>query len=156
MFCRGQPNSRESCIVLQSGPTRSLVAKFLQHSVIAWSTQILCCRVRMLRTRIRMDMRELLMSDVVVPKAHQSNSSYVSSADLPSESLHKILHGRQLHEEPRKLSKLGGGRLPGYGRLLRTLRYQHCTVCRKSGTGRGGWGLVQFEVKPRWHLDMDP
>jgi len=31
---RGQSNSGESCILLQSGPTCSLVAKFLQHSVV--------------------------------------------------------------------------------------------------------------------------
>ena len=32
-----------------------------------------------------------LMPDVVAPKAHQNNRSYVSSADLPSDSLRKIL-----------------------------------------------------------------
>ena len=63
---RGQPDSRETCIVLQSGPTCSLIVKFLQRSVVAWSTQILCCRER-------------------------NNCSYVSSAYLPSDSLHKIL-----------------------------------------------------------------
>ena len=51
---RGQPDSGESCIVLQSGPTCSLVAKFLQHSVVACSTRISCCRGRTLQTRPRM------------------------------------------------------------------------------------------------------
>ena len=37
---QSQPDSGENCIVLQSWPTRSLVAKFLQCSVVAWSTQI--------------------------------------------------------------------------------------------------------------------
>ena len=36
---RSQPDSRESCIMLQSGQIRSLVAKFLQHSVVTCSTQ---------------------------------------------------------------------------------------------------------------------
>ena len=35
----GQSDSGESCIVLQSGPTCSLVAKFPQHSIVACSTQ---------------------------------------------------------------------------------------------------------------------
>ena len=50
---RGQPNSGESCITLQSGLTRSLDAKFPQRSVIACNTQISCCRGRMLRIRSR-------------------------------------------------------------------------------------------------------
>ena len=79
--------------MLQRGPTRSLVAKFLQHSVVACSIQILCCRVRMLRTRPRTGVCKPLMPDVVAPKAHQNNRSYmyVSSADLPLDSLHKNL-----------------------------------------------------------------
>ena len=40
---QGQPDSGESCIVLQTGPTHSLIAKFLQRSVIAYSMQISCC-----------------------------------------------------------------------------------------------------------------
>ena len=48
----GQPDSGESCIMLQSGPIHSLlVAKFSQHSVIAYSMQISCCRERTLRMR---------------------------------------------------------------------------------------------------------
>ena len=41
---RGQPDSGESCVVLQSGLTRSLVVKFPQRSVVvACSTRISCC-----------------------------------------------------------------------------------------------------------------
>ena len=36
-------------------------------------------------------MCEPLMPDVVASKVHQNNRSYVSSEDLPSDSLHKIL-----------------------------------------------------------------
>ena len=86
---RGQPDSGESCIVLQRGPTCSLVAKFPKRSVVACSTWILCCRGRTLRTRPRTAVCEPLMPDVVSPKAHQNNRSYVSSADLPSDSLRK-------------------------------------------------------------------
>ena len=55
VLCWGQPDSRESCIVLQSGPTHSLVAKFPHCLVIACSTEILCCRGRTLQTRPWMD-----------------------------------------------------------------------------------------------------
>ena len=68
MICRGHLDNGESCIVLQSGPTRSLVARFPQCSVIACSTQILCCRRRTLRTRPRTGVCEPLMPDVVAPK----------------------------------------------------------------------------------------
>ena len=88
---RGQPDSRESCIMLQSGPTCSLVAKFSQRSVIACSMQISCHRGRTLRTRLQTDVCEPLMPDVVASKVHQNNRSYVSSADLPSDSLCKNL-----------------------------------------------------------------
>ena len=91
MLPRGQPDSRETCIVLQSGPTRSLVAKFFQRSIVACSMQISFCRGRTLRTRLRTDVYEPLITDVVAPKAHQNNHSYVSSADLPLDSLCKIL-----------------------------------------------------------------
>ena len=37
---QGQPDSGEGCIVLQSEPTRSLVARFPQRSVVACSTRI--------------------------------------------------------------------------------------------------------------------
>ena len=82
---RGQPDSRESCTVLHSRPTRSLIAKFPQHSVVACSTRVSCCKGGMLQTRPRTGVCEL---DVVAPKAHQS---YVNSADLPSDSLRKNL-----------------------------------------------------------------
>ena len=39
----------------------------------------------------RTGVREPLTPDVVVPKAHQNNRSYVSSVDIPSDSLLKNL-----------------------------------------------------------------
>ena len=73
-----------------------------------------------------MGVRELLMPNVVLPKVHQNDCSYVSSADVPLDSLHKNLAWWAVTRRTlknHKLSKLGGERLPGYGRLLRTIQY---------------------------------
>ena len=51
---------------------------------------------------------EMEMLDVLASKAHQNNRSYVSSADLPSDSLRKNLAWRTS-----KNHKIGGGRLLG-------------------------------------------
>ena len=91
VISRGEPDNGENCIVLQSGPTRSLIAKFLQHSVVTCSTRILCCKGRRLRMRPRAGVCEPLTPDVVLPKVHQNNCSYVSSADLLSDSLRENL-----------------------------------------------------------------
>ena len=104
----GQPDNGESCIVLQSGPTRSLVAKFSHRSVIACSTRILCCRSQ--------ERGHGRMPDIVVPKAHPNNRRYVSSADLPLDSLCKNLVWWAVTRRTSKitkLSKLGGGCLSG-------------------------------------------
>ena len=69
-----------------------------------------------LRTRPRVGVCEPLMPDVVASKAHQNNRNYVSSADLPSDSLRKDLAGWVV---TRRTSK----RLLWYGRLLGTMRY---------------------------------
>ena len=54
MLRRSQPDSGESCIVVQSRPARSLVAKFRSVQVVACSTRISCCREgRSVRTRTR-------------------------------------------------------------------------------------------------------
>ena len=89
----GQPDSGESCVVLQSGPTCSLIVKFSQRSPIACSMQFSCFRERTLWTRPWMGVCKPLMADVVVSKVHQNNHSQMSSADLPvpSDSLCKNL-----------------------------------------------------------------
>ena len=46
VFRQGQPDSGEGCIMLQSGPTHSLIAKFLQRSVVGCSTRISCWKKR--------------------------------------------------------------------------------------------------------------
>ena len=116
----GQPDSGESCVVLQSWPTRSLVAKFPHRSVIASSMQISCCRERTLWTRPWISVCEFLMPNVVVPEVHQNNHSYVSSVDLPLDSLRKNLAWWAVTQRALKNHKtqnLGGGRLLG------TIRY---------------------------------
>ena len=62
---QSQPDSVESCIMLQNRPTRGLIAKFLQHSVFACSMRISCCRGRTLQTMPRTGMCKPLMPDVV-------------------------------------------------------------------------------------------
>ena len=61
---------------------------------------------------------EPLMPDVMVPKAHRNNRSYVSSADLPSDSLHKNLAWWTVVQRTLKNHKLdcqnwGVGTCPG-------------------------------------------
>ena len=58
---------------------------------------------------------EYLMPDVVPPKVHQKNCSYVSSADLPLVHYARIQHGGRLHGEPQKTTKWGLG---GYEHLI--------------------------------------
>ena len=91
---------------LQSWPTCSLVAMFPQCSVITCSTQISCCRERTLRTRSQSGVCEPLMPDVVVSKVHQNNHSYVSSTDLPSDSLRKNLAWWAVTQRISKTTKL--------------------------------------------------
>ena len=113
---QGQPDSGESCIMLQSWPTHSLIAKFPQHSVVACSTQISCCRERTLWTRPWMGVCEPLLWH---PKR---NSSYVSSANLPSDSICKNLAWWAVTRRTSKNHKTGGWRLLGYGHFLGTIR----------------------------------
>ena len=67
--------------------------------------------------------------DVVVPKEHQNNCSYVSSADLPSDSVCKdlawwvVTWRTSKKKRKKKLSKLGVGHLCGYGSLPGTIQY---------------------------------
>ena len=103
--CQGVPNQLASFLhsyFIEASPTVEkagscykvdwLIAMLpsLQWSVIACSTRISCCRGRTPRTRPRMGVCEPLMPDVMATKAHQNNCNYVSSADLPSDSLCRI------------------------------------------------------------------
>ena len=79
--------------------------------------------------RLRMVVGETLLPDVMAPEVHQNERSYIhvqlymSSADLISFHYARILHGGQLHGRPQKnhkTVKIGGGRLPGTIRCVRT------------------------------------
>ena len=85
---RGQPDSGESCIVLQNWPTRSLVAKFPQRPVITCSMQISCYRERTLWTRLKTGVCEPLMPDVV---ASNVQSQLCELSGPSSDSIRKNL-----------------------------------------------------------------
>ena len=103
--CQGVPNQLASslrlCFVEASLTVEKAVSCYkadrlvaslpsLQCSVVACSMQILCCRGRTLRMGPRTSVCEPLIPNIVAPKAHQNNHSYLSSADLPSDSLQKF------------------------------------------------------------------
>ena len=119
--CPGQQDSGESCIMLQSGPT---CCQFPQSSVFTCSKRLLCCRGRTLQMRPWTGVCKTLMPDVVVPKAHQNNRSYVRSADLPLDS-HKFSRVGRYTENLEILwnCQNGGGCLRGYGSLPGTIRW---------------------------------
>ena len=78
-----------------------------------------------------MGVRKPLMPDVVAPKAHQNNRSYVSSADLPSDSLRKILACRavtQRTSKNHKTVKIGGWVLARVWALARAMWYSSMVV----------------------------
>ena len=119
---RGQPDSGESCIVLHRGRTCSLVSKFPQRSVATCSTRILYCKGRTLQTKPRMGVCKPLMPDVVAPKVHQNNRSYVSSVDLPLDSLRENLAGWAVTQRTlknHKTVKIGGWALARVWALAR-------------------------------------
>ena len=97
---QGQPNGGEGCIVLESGPTRTLVAKLPQCLLLevcefraaseehckrgyGWVGAKLCYRMLRRPKRIRM-----------------ITAMYVSSADLLSVHYAKIMNGARLHRGP--------------------------------------------------------
>ena len=108
---RGQPDSGESFIVLQSGPTRSLVAKFPQHSVVACRTRISCCSLRCERVHGRVCANLwCLMS--WRPKCIRTKAAMWAQRTYIKIYYVRIKHGGQLPREPwktTKLSKLGVG-----------------------------------------------
>ena len=110
-----------SCIVLQSWPTRSLVAKFPQHSVVTCSTQILCSAGK---ERCERGHGWVCTNLWCLMSWHpKRNSSYVSSADLPSDSIHKNLAWwavtRRTSTKPQNCQNWGVGACLGqYGRYI--------------------------------------
>ena len=119
LHCRfARASSRPARIVLESGPTRSLVAKFPHATLAAWSMRISYCKRGTLRRRLRTGVCETLLPDIVAPEAHQNMiAAIVRELSGPTfRSLYaRILHGGQLYtEDLKQLSKLGGIRLRGW------------------------------------------
>ena len=116
---QGQPDSRESCIVLQSGPTRSHVAKFSQRSVVACSVRISCCRGRTLQTRPRTSVCEPLMPDVMLPKCIRTIAQLceVSGPTLGFTTQEFSIMGGYMEnpEKPQNCQKWGVGACTGMG-----------------------------------------
>ena len=99
---------------------------------VGW-LQILCCRKRMLQTRPWTGVCELLIPEVEAPKAHQNNSSYVSSADQPSDLLCKIFAWwaviRRTSKNPQNCQNWGEGACPGQYMVCVSMcsnRYVYC------------------------------
>ena len=87
--CQDQPDSGESCTVLESGPICSLVVKLPFVTCIMWNS---CCKLRKLWTRLHSGVCKTLMPDVMVPEAHQHYRSYVRELRGSAlDSLHKNL-----------------------------------------------------------------
>ena len=112
-------------VMLQSGPTRSLVAKFLQHSVVTCSTQISCCRGKMLQTRPQTDVCEPLMPRCVVQSASELLQLSGPTFGFTTREISMVGGYTENPKKNTKWSKLGGGgrRLHRYGRLLGTIQY---------------------------------
>ena len=87
VLCRAQTDSGEGCIVLQK-PDR-LVASLL--SFRTFSRRLQYANFVLQGKNAGRGVCKHLMPDVAAPKAHQNNRSYVSSANLPSDSLCKNL-----------------------------------------------------------------
>ena len=100
---------------------------------VTCSRRILCCKREILQTRLQMVACETLLPDVVAPKAHQNDRSYVRElSGLNLAHYARILHGGWLHRGPpkkkHKTVKLGGGCLCGDGCLPGTIRYANLSV----------------------------
>ena len=72
---RGQPDGGESCIVLESGPIRSLVAKLPQHLSLAVHEFRAASNDRCEQGYRRVCAK--LLPDVVTPEVHQNSRSYM-------------------------------------------------------------------------------
>jgi len=112
---RDQPDSGEGCIVLQR-----LIASLLSFCTFSYCLQYANI---VLQGKNEATDRCVWTFDVwcMVSKAHQNNCSYVSSADLPSDSLCENLWAvTRRTMKNYKTVKIGGC---GYGCLPRTIQY---------------------------------
>ena len=87
---QGQPDGGESCIMLESGPTRSLIVKLSQRLLLA-----VCEFCTVSEEHCKRGYRwvcETLLPNVVAPEAYQNGCSYVHELSGPTfDSLRKNL-----------------------------------------------------------------
>ena len=104
-------------VMLQSGPTHSLVAKFLQHSVVTCSTQISCCRGKMLQMRPQTDVCEPLMPRCVVQSASELLQLSGPTFGFTTREISMVGGYTENPKKNTKWSKLGrgGGAYTGMG-----------------------------------------
>ena len=96
---QGQCGSRESCILLESGPTRrSLVPRALQHSSLA--VRKFCTASKECCGRGYDQCVQTLLRDVVPPETLITATVCMSSNCKLSTHHTKILHGGRLHGGP--------------------------------------------------------
>ena len=118
--------------MLESGLTSSLVTTLLQRSLLT-VLEFWWRKLRTLQTRPWTGVCETLMPDVVAHQAHLNNHSYVRELSGPAfDSLHNNLAlwvvTRRTSKKPTlKLSKLGGGCLPGTIHMF--VRILDCYLC---------------------------
>ena len=115
---RGPPNSGKSCIVLQSRPTCSLVAKFLSvQSSLAVCEFHAAEEERCERGHGQVCANLRCRMSWSLKRIRTIAATYVSSADQLSIHYAKILPNRRLHgvhQKTHKLSKSGVGGLSRY------------------------------------------
>ena len=142
MICRGQPNNGENCIVLQSGPTCSLVAKFLQRSVVACSMWISCCRGRTLWTR---------------PKCTRTIASMWPTFGSTTRKFSMVGGYMKNPEKPQKRQNWGVGTCPGqYSGRLGFSIFHFLGLCSQQWWKRKSrkTGSVALFPIPCWNLGL--
>ena len=125
---RGPPNSGKSCIVLQSRPTCSLVAKFLSvQSSLAVCEFCAAEEERCEQGHGQVCANLRCRMSWSLKRIRTIAATYVSSADQLSIHYAKILPNRRLHGVPQITHKTvkiwGGGLEQVYGHLTGTMRY---------------------------------
>ena len=149
VLCRGQPDCGESCIVLESGPTRSLVANFPKCSSLVVCKFRTAGEERCERGYGRVCAKPLCRMSWRLKHIRAIAAMYVSSVDLLfrlTTQQFSMVGGytEDLKKQQHKTVKIkGGGRLLDGGRLLGTIRYCYSTALQMAVSMRK---IVYFTV----------
>ena len=125
---RGQCSSRESCSLLENGPTWSFVAIALQRLLLAICKFRTASKERCVRGYDRCV--QTLLPDVVAPETHRNSLRELKLRifESPRKNFSWWAVTRRTSQTT-ELSKLGGGPLFKDGHLHGTIRYlQNCYV----------------------------